>query len=217
MAQNEPGRQHAAAYEFHVFRLEIPEQLLLRDGRPLPLTPRAFDLLAYFVQHPQRLLEKTTLLRDVWRDAIVEEANLAFQVSVLRRVLDDGRSDDSLIQTVPTKGYRFVSPVTVIPSSVPHGRSVAGPIDAAPAESVASARWVRTAAWVAVLLVIAATVVIVTSFRRWAAAQLEPEAMLTRLTALPAGVQVDMARISNNGRFVAWSEPEGLRVLVIDS
>ena len=96
-------------YEFHSFRLEVSERLLLRDGQPVALTPKAFDLLVYFVERPNTLLDKDTLFAAVWPDTIVEEANLAFQVSALRKVLDGAGEGPSLIQTVPTKGYRFVA------------------------------------------------------------------------------------------------------------
>lgn len=102
----------AATYQFGAFRLDPAERLLLREGQPVPLTPKAFDLLVYLVERHGRLVEKRALLTALWPDAIVEEANLASNVSALRKVLDEGRSEDSLIQTVPTKGYRFVAPVT---------------------------------------------------------------------------------------------------------
>ena len=71
----------------------------------------AFDLLVYFVQHHGHLVEKAALIAALWPDTIVEEANLAFQISTLRKVLDDGTEGDSMIQTVPTRGYRFVGTV----------------------------------------------------------------------------------------------------------
>ena len=100
-------------YEFGPFRLDSVERLLLRDGLVVPLTPKAFDLLVYLVQRHGRLAEKQALLSALWPDAIVEEGNLASNVAALRKVLDDG-SSDSIIQTVPTKGYRFVGIVTAV-------------------------------------------------------------------------------------------------------
>ena len=77
----------------------------------MSLTPKAFDLLVYLVEHQGRLVEKSTLMAALWPDTIVEEANLAFQISALRKALDDGGDGRALIQTVPTKGYRFVGVV----------------------------------------------------------------------------------------------------------
>ena len=100
-------------YHFGSFELDPGERLLRRDGQPVSLTPKAFDLLVYLVEHQGRLVEKSTLMAALWPDTIVEEANLAFQISALRKALDDGGSDEQLIQTVPTRGYRFAASVTI--------------------------------------------------------------------------------------------------------
>ena len=98
-------------YHFGPFELDPGERLLRRDGHVVPLTPKAFDLLVYLVEHHGRLVEKSTLMSALWPNTIVEEANLAFQISALRKVLEGGGNGDSLIQTVPTRGYRFVGAV----------------------------------------------------------------------------------------------------------
>src|SRR6188472_3814946 len=110
-------------YEFGPFRLDPAERLLLRDGVVVALTPKAFDLLVYLVERHGRLAEKQALMSALWPDTIVEEANLAFHVSALRKVLDEEGERESMIQTVPTKGYRFVAPVTV-------ATPIAGPVQA---------------------------------------------------------------------------------------
>jgi Tol biopolymer transport system component/DNA-binding winged helix-turn-helix (wHTH) protein len=99
------------SYQFGEFHLDPAERLLLRRGQVVPLTPKAFDLLVYLVQHHGRLIEKSTLMAALWPDTTVEEANLAFQISALRKALDDAGNGEMLIQTVPTRGYRFVGVV----------------------------------------------------------------------------------------------------------
>ncbi len=101
----------AVIYQFGAFWLDPAERVLRRDGQPVSLTPKAFDLLVYLVEHHGRLVEKSTLIAALWPDTIVEEANLAFQISALRKALDYGDEGETLIQTVPTKGYRFVGVV----------------------------------------------------------------------------------------------------------
>src|SRR5262245_61862903 len=64
-------------YEFGPFRLDIAERLLLRDGESVPLTPKAFDLLLALAEHHGHLMEKDELLKLVWPDTFVEEANLS--------------------------------------------------------------------------------------------------------------------------------------------
>ncbi len=99
-------------YEFGEFLLNPQERLLLCDGKPVPLTPKAFELFLVLVQREGRLVEKEELLRTVWRDVAVEEGNLAVMVSQLRKVLGDDRGTHAFIETVPRHGYRFVAPVT---------------------------------------------------------------------------------------------------------
>ena len=99
-------------YEFDDFRVDPGRRLLLgRDGRPLPLTPKAFDTLIYLVQHADVVLGKETLMRAIWADTAVEENNLNQCISVLRRVLGEKRAEHRYIVTVPGRGYRFVARV----------------------------------------------------------------------------------------------------------
>ncbi len=102
----------SSVHEFGLFRLDSAERLLLREGQPVSLTPKAFDLLVYLVDHAGRLVTKQALMSALWPDSFVEEANLTFTVSALRKALGDGQDGEQFIQTVPTRGYRFVAPVT---------------------------------------------------------------------------------------------------------
>jgi DNA-binding winged helix-turn-helix (wHTH) protein/tetratricopeptide (TPR) repeat protein len=97
-------------YEFDDFRLDAVQRVLLRRGEPLPLTPRVFDTLLYFVQHHDRILVKDELMRAIWPDSFVEENNLNQNVSTLRRALGKRR----YIVTVPGSGYRFTAEVKTI-------------------------------------------------------------------------------------------------------
>ena len=99
-------------YEFGNFVLNPQERLLLCAGKPVPLTPKVFELILILVQREGRLVEKDELLRTVWPDVAVEEGNLAVMVSHLRRALGDDRGTHAFIETVSRHGYRFVAPVT---------------------------------------------------------------------------------------------------------
>ena len=99
-------------YEFGPFTVQPAERLLARGGRPVSLTPKAFDLLIELVDRPGQLVGKQELMAALWPDTFVEEANLAYTMSALRKALGDGQSGEQYIQTVPTRGYRFVAPVT---------------------------------------------------------------------------------------------------------
>ena len=85
-------------YRFGPFRLVPDQRLLERDGTPVALTAKAFDLLAVLVQQRTRALSKDELLALVWPGSVVEEGNLAQQVFVLRRTLADA---GECVATVP--------------------------------------------------------------------------------------------------------------------
>ncbi|MCI0338279.1 MAG: winged helix-turn-helix domain-containing protein [Acidobacteria bacterium] len=98
-------------YEFDPFRLDPAERLLLRDGQPVPLTPKAFDTLLIFVENSNQLLTKEELIAKLWPDSFVEESNLAQNVSMLRKALGGRPQGGQYIETVPKRGYRFVTEV----------------------------------------------------------------------------------------------------------
>jgi DNA-binding winged helix-turn-helix (wHTH) protein/TolB-like protein len=103
------SHQPERIYEFGPFRLDAAERLLLRDHEVIPLQPKVLDLLLVLVERRGHLLEKDELMSAVWPDTLVEEANLANNISILRKSL--GENGQQFIETVPKRGYRFVAPV----------------------------------------------------------------------------------------------------------
>ena len=106
-------------YEFGPFRLVPEERQLLRDDVPVSLTPKSFDLLVALVENAGHLLEKSELMKRVWPDTFVEEANLTVKMSELRRALGDGSDQPQFVETVPRRGYRFVADVTTASPAPP--------------------------------------------------------------------------------------------------
>jgi DNA-binding winged helix-turn-helix (wHTH) protein/TolB-like protein len=102
-------------YEFCRFRFDPENHLLEREGTSISLTPKAFEILLVLVQNGSRLTTKEELMRRVWPDSFVEEANLTVNMSGLRRQLGETPGGRQYIETVPRKGYRFAVPVTQIP------------------------------------------------------------------------------------------------------
>jgi DNA-binding winged helix-turn-helix (wHTH) protein/Flp pilus assembly protein TadD len=98
-------------FEFGDFLLAPKERLLAHRGSPISLTPKAFDLLVALVRRAGHLVLKEELLREVWPETIVEEVNLSVNISALRKALASEGATNEAIQTVPTRGYRFVTPV----------------------------------------------------------------------------------------------------------
>src|SRR2546422_7288382 len=98
-------------YEFDQFRIDAAERLLLREGTPLGLPPKAFDILLALVRHSGHVLEKGELIETVWPDTFIEENNLTQYISALRKALGDDRREHRYIETVARRGYRFLVPV----------------------------------------------------------------------------------------------------------
>ena len=101
-------------YRFGQFVLNPRRRTLSRADSPVSLTPKAFDVLLFLAQNPNRLVTKDELLQAVWGDTFVEEGNLKQYISHLRKALGDNSEDPSLIVTIARKGYQFTAPVTIV-------------------------------------------------------------------------------------------------------
>jgi TolB-like protein/DNA-binding winged helix-turn-helix (wHTH) protein/Tfp pilus assembly protein PilF len=108
------SRQTNGLYEFGAFRLDARERLLVRDGAPVPLTPKAFDLLLALVERHGRLVGKEELFQAIWPDSYVEESNLSSYIAPIRKALGDGSNGERYIETIPKSGYRFVADVRIL-------------------------------------------------------------------------------------------------------
>jgi DNA-binding winged helix-turn-helix (wHTH) protein/pimeloyl-ACP methyl ester carboxylesterase/class 3 adenylate cyclase len=104
-------------FRFGTFSLNSRERLLTRQGRSVPITPKALDLLTLLVENAGHMLPKEELMSRLWPDAFVEENNLSQNVSLLRRILGQ-QPGEEYIETVPKRGYRFSAAVK---RSVPAG------------------------------------------------------------------------------------------------
>src|SRR6204780_3247271 len=98
---------------FGQFVLDPRRRTLSCANSPISLTPRAFDVLLFLLQNPNRLVTKEELLQAVWGDSFVEEGNLTQYISHLRKALGDNSEDSPLIVTIARKGYQFTARVTV--------------------------------------------------------------------------------------------------------
>ncbi len=114
-------------YEFGPFQMDPAEQRLLQAGKPVLLTPKAFQTLLVLVENQGRLMEKEELLRLVWPDTFVEESTLAQNIFTLRKQLG-GDAEPVYIETVPKRGYRFAAPVKLVESPA----DSRGPVRVAP-------------------------------------------------------------------------------------
>src|SRR5271154_5543270 len=101
-------------HRFGQFVLDPARRTLSGADSPVSLTPKAFDVLLFLVQHPNRLVTKEELLQAVWGDKFVEEGNLTQYISHLRKALGDSAEDSRLIVTIARRGYQFAADVTVV-------------------------------------------------------------------------------------------------------
>ena len=100
--------------EFERFRFDLDTARLFENGVLVAAPPRAVETLRVLVHHRSRIVTKDELLALVWPDTIVEEANLAQQIFMLRRLLGDEAERPRFIATLPRRGYRFVADVIEI-------------------------------------------------------------------------------------------------------
>lgn len=108
------------AYEFGPFRLDSERAVLLRDGQPVPLTQKSFEMLLVLIENRNDTVSKDLLLKTVWPNSFVDEANLTQHISVLRKAFGETPQDRRYIVTVPGRGYRFVAPVREVSTANIH-------------------------------------------------------------------------------------------------
>jgi TolB-like protein/DNA-binding winged helix-turn-helix (wHTH) protein/Tfp pilus assembly protein PilF len=125
------------AYKFGSFHLDVDKRLLLRDGEPVALAPKALETLIALIENRDRVSTKDELLQGIWGDTVVEEGGLTRNISILRKTLGEKPDDHQYITTVPGRGYRFVAdvyettadavePVAPVPAVAEAARGVQG-------------------------------------------------------------------------------------------
>ncbi|WP_069063812.1 winged helix-turn-helix domain-containing protein [Sinorhizobium sp. RAC02] len=102
--------------QFGPFTLAPARRALLRDGRLVPLGSRAADILIFLAAHAGELKTNAEIVRHVWPDTFVEEANLRVHISALRKALDDIQKEPKFIANVPGRGYAFIAELVARPT-----------------------------------------------------------------------------------------------------
>jgi TolB-like protein/DNA-binding winged helix-turn-helix (wHTH) protein/Flp pilus assembly protein TadD len=109
--------QTARTFRSGTIEVRGQELRATRNGEPLSIEPKAFQVLLYLLQHAGHLVTKNELLNAVWGDTAVTDNSLTRAIAQLRRMLDDDAHQPRFIETVATAGYRFISPVETIEDS----------------------------------------------------------------------------------------------------
>jgi eukaryotic-like serine/threonine-protein kinase len=102
-------------YEFGPFRVDPARETLLKAGVSVPLTPKTFQILLVLVRHGQEIVTKDDLMKSVWPDTFVEEANLSRNIFMLRKAMGETAQDHRYIVTIPGRGYRLTENVRLVP------------------------------------------------------------------------------------------------------
>ncbi|MBI1763536.1 MAG: PD40 domain-containing protein [Acidobacteria bacterium] len=98
-------------YRFDAFCLDATAKVLLRDGQPVTITRKAVETLLVLTENAGQVVSKEELLKAIWPDRVVEEANLTQNIAMVRRALAAERGTAAYIETFPGRGYRLVGPV----------------------------------------------------------------------------------------------------------
>ena len=101
----------STVYELGPFRLDPAAGVLSYGGRPLALGSRAVAVLTALVRRPNEYVRKESILDEAWAGVVVEESNLAVQISAIRRALGQTPGGERWVETLARRGYRFIGPV----------------------------------------------------------------------------------------------------------
>jgi len=113
------SQRQKGIYAFAAYRLDHVRRTVMRDGEPLHLTPRLFDLTTYLIAHHDRVVSHVELAQSIWGPRSVADTNLPVAIFVLRKLLQRDDASRSLISTVPGQGFQLAVPVVV--EAAPHG------------------------------------------------------------------------------------------------
>ena len=103
-------------YDFGPYRVDSGQRFLLRNQKPIHLSPKTFELLIFLIEHPNQVIDKERVMEEVWKDLYVEEANIAVHISTLRKALNGDGQNGATIETFPKVGYRFSADVREVPN-----------------------------------------------------------------------------------------------------
>jgi eukaryotic-like serine/threonine-protein kinase len=197
-------------YEFGPFSLDPDECLLMLDGKPVPLAPKAFEALVTLVESAGHLVDKDDLMRRLWPDSFVEEGNVAKHVSLLRKVLSEATNGREFIETIPKRGYRFVGDVREVSEPVPDSQT-----QAVPTANPIGKKWRALAAGALALVLLVPGAILWFARVRAHSRRSPPELLLRSLTDNSFENRVLTGAISPDGKYLAYSDAKGMRIQVV--
>jgi Tol biopolymer transport system component/DNA-binding winged helix-turn-helix (wHTH) protein len=131
---NDRARMRPTSWIFGPFEFNAATFRLSREGRAIPLEPKAVDVLRLLIERAPAVVEKSEIFDTVWKDVAVTDNALTRVVAHLRRALDDDAKHPTYIETVATRGYRMAADVHAVETSTPREAPVPVTPEAAVAE-----------------------------------------------------------------------------------
>ncbi len=208
---------------FAEFELDTAHRRLLREGEPVVLYAKTFDLLDFLVQKNGQVVSKDEILDAVWPGQFVEEANLSVQISALRKALGERANAPRFLITIPGKGYKFVADIRggngeIVIERHKISRVVVEEEISDEKAALANYREPKTLNWKAamkpIVVAFAGVILIGIAFAAYwylIAGRSGSSLQNAKLTRLTNSGNVLIASVSNNGNFIAYvtSEAEG--------
>lgn len=191
-----------AGYAFNGFLLDLRRVGVWKDGVPVPLEPKSFDVLRYLIEHRDRLVGRDEILDAVWTGTFVTPNALTRAVARLRKALGDNSENGAIVQTVSKRGYRFVAPV----SEIDDGASTRAPDGTDARGALRTARMPGRVKVLAMVLVAAIAAAAWWGLRGW---QSGSSARPRPVVPLTASGNVVHAALSPGGDTIAYVESAG--------
>jgi DNA-binding winged helix-turn-helix (wHTH) protein/Tol biopolymer transport system component len=192
-----PGEKDAVIYQFGPFRFDTRQGVLLRDGKSIKIAPKTLQLLRLLIENNGQVVDKGTIMKEVWPDSFVEEANLTVHISNIRKMFNGSTGEAGVIETFPKVGYRYTGNVSIVEASESNGISHDVLASVPPAEKKTFiGRW-ATYSLIGLIVLLAGTVV---GWRYFVASSRERGPEMIRVPGTENGASI---ALSPNGEFLA--------------
>ena len=98
-------------YRFESCELDDDSYELLVEGHPEKVEPQVFDILRHMVENKGRVISQDELIKVVWKGRVVSDATVNARISAARSAIGDDGKNQSMIRTIPRRGFKFIAPV----------------------------------------------------------------------------------------------------------
>ena len=198
-------------YQFDDVQVEPRERRIRKAGQVTPVEPKAFDVLLYLLARRGELVTKEDLLSTVWGEAFVTPNAMTRVVAHLRKALGDDARESRYIETVPTRGYRFVAEVCVTSAGSAEPAAAMQAVPPVSRPEVIAARTVpfrsHHFAWAACVLLAVVAILIVWRDARGPKAEAAVVVKTMQFTSSP-GLDIYPA-FAPDGNSIAYSSDRG--------